>query len=95
MSWVSIHDVLCTLESLHVDYNGSPAYVPLFAPSRLGSQSGTTEYPQRHFRHLIGQWLKTVKALWPECPADIVLDGDHLILMSSRACPAVRASSQL
>jgi hypothetical protein len=46
----------------------SPAIVPLFTASGLSSQLGTREYPARRFRQLIGQWLRRVKAVWPECP---------------------------
>ena len=71
--------------------NGSPAFVPLFTASGLSSQLGTKEYPPRRFRQLIGQWLRKVKALWPECPAEISQDGECLIVKSSKGCPAVRA----
>jgi hypothetical protein len=69
--------------------NGGPAFVPLFTASGLSCQLGTREYPPRRFRQLIGQWLRKVKALWPECPADISQDGQCLIVTSSRACPAI------
>jgi hypothetical protein len=69
--------------------NGSPAYVPLFTTSGLCSQLGTTEYPARRFRQLIGQWLRRVKTLWPQCPVDITPDGNRLIVRSSRGCPAI------
>jgi len=69
--------------------NGSAAYVPLFTASGLCAQLGTTEYPARRFRQLIGHWLRRVKALWPECPADIAPDGDRLIVKSPRGCPAI------
>lgn len=71
--------------------NGCPAYVPLFTVSGLCSQLGTTEYPARRFRQLIGQWLRRVKALWPECPAEIAPDGERLLVKSSKACPAISA----
>ena len=69
--------------------NGSPAYVPLFSASGLCAQLGTTEYPARRFRQLIGQWLRRVKTLWPQCPVDIASDGNRLIVRSSRGCPAI------
>lgn len=68
---------------------GSSAFVPLCTASGLSCQLGTREYPARRFRQLIGQWLRKVKALWPECPAEISHDGKCLIVKSSRACPAV------
>jgi hypothetical protein len=69
--------------------NGSSAHVPLFTDPGLCSQLGTTEYPARRFRQLIGQWLRRVKALWPQCPVNIAPDGNRLIVRSSRVCPAI------
>ena len=69
--------------------NGSLAYVPLSTASGLSAQLGTTEYPERRFRQLIGQWLRRVKTLWPQCPAEIAPEGKRLIVKSSRACPAI------
>jgi hypothetical protein len=69
--------------------NGPPAYVPLFTAPALCSQLGTTDYPPRRFRQLIGQWLRRVKALWPQCPAEIAPDRNRLIVRSSRASPAI------
>jgi hypothetical protein len=71
--------------------NGSAAYVSLFTASGLCSHLGTTEYPARRFRQLIGQWLRRVKTLWPQCPANIAPDGNQLIVKSSRSCPAIAA----
>jgi hypothetical protein len=74
--------------------NGSPAYVPLFTASGLCSQLGTTDYPARRFRQLITQWLRRVKGLWPQCPADIAPDGNRLIVKSSKNCPAIAATEK-
>jgi hypothetical protein len=68
----------------------SPAIVPLFTASGLSSQLGTREYPARRFRQLIGQWLRRVKAVWPECPAEISTNVQCLVVRSSKHCPAVR-----
>ncbi len=67
--------------------NGSAAYLPLFTTSGLCSQSGTTEYSARRFRRRIGQGLRRVKTLQPQCPVDITPDGNRLIVRSSRGCP--------
>jgi hypothetical protein len=69
---------------------GASAFVPLFTASGLSCQLGTSDYPARRFRQLIRQWLRKVKTLWPECPAEISRDGQSLIVKSSRACPAIR-----
>lgn len=74
--------------------NGTSAFVPLFTALGLSSQLGTREYPTRRFRQLIGQWLRKVKALWPECPAEISQDGQCLIVKSSKACPAIRPAEK-
>jgi hypothetical protein len=74
--------------------SGTSAFVPLFSTSRLSRQLGTSDYPARRYRQLIGQWLRKVKALWPECPAEISLDGQSLIVRSSRACPAIRPAEK-
>lgn len=62
---------------------------PFFTASGLCSQLGTTGYPARRFRQLLTQWLRRVKALWPQGPAEIAPAGDRLILKSSRARPAI------
>jgi hypothetical protein len=71
--------------------NGSVVSVPLFTASGLSSQLGTSEYSARRFRQLIGQWLRRVKALWPECPAEMSRNGESLVVRSSKHCPAIRA----
>jgi hypothetical protein len=72
--------------------NGSRACVPLFAPCGLGSQLGTTEYSaKKRFRQAISDWIVKVRALWPDCPAEISEDGTSLIVRSSRKCPAIRS----
>jgi len=69
--------------------NGSEAYVPLFTNSGLCAQLGTTVYPPRRFRQLIGQWMRRVRALWPQCPVDLAPDGNRLLVRSSRGRPAI------
>jgi hypothetical protein len=71
--------------------NGQPVRIPIFGPNGLGHQLGTTEYSvDRTFKHKIGQWLKHVKVLWPECPAQISQDGRFVVVQSSRTSAAVR-----
>ena len=72
--------------------NGNAACVPLFAPCGLSCQLGTTEYSaKKRFRQAISDWILKVKALWPECPAEISEDGRSLLVRSSRKCPAIRS----
>jgi hypothetical protein len=55
--------------------------IPLFGPSGLTQQLGCVEYsrPSR-FRAMLEQWLRTIRGLWPECPATISCDGQMLQL---------------
>jgi hypothetical protein len=56
-----------------------PEIIPLFGPFGLTKQLGCVEYsrPSR-FRAMLEQWLRTVRSLWPECPAFISADGSTL-----------------
>ncbi len=55
--------------------------IPLFGPCGLTQQLGCVEYsrPSR-FRAMLEQWLRTIRGLWPECPAIISCDGQMLQL---------------
>jgi len=53
--------------------------IPLFGKYGLTSQLGSIEYSRpRRFRAMVDQWLGVVRAIWPECPARITLDGHSL-----------------
>ncbi len=56
-----------------------PESIPLFGPYGLTRQLGCIEYsrPSR-FRGMLEQWLRTIRGLWPECPALISRDGRSL-----------------
>jgi hypothetical protein len=72
--------------------SGGTASVPLFGDCGLICQLGTTEYSaRRRFRQILADWIVKVKALWPECPAQVSQDGQFLQVRSCRANPAVRA----
>jgi len=50
--------------------------IPMFGTYGLASQLGSVEYSRpRRFRAMLDQWLGVVRALWPECPAQITADG--------------------
>jgi hypothetical protein len=69
--------------------------IPLFGPFGLTSQIGSIEYARpRRFREKLDQWLKSIRALWPDCPARISADGntssrieDWPCSRNSRGCP--------
>jgi len=53
--------------------------IPLFGPFGLVQQLGAVEYARpRRFREKLQQWLKTIRLVWPECPAEITADGENL-----------------
>jgi hypothetical protein len=53
--------------------------IPLFGPFGLVQQLGAVEYARpRKFREKLHQWLKTIRLVWPECPAEVTVDGENL-----------------
>jgi hypothetical protein len=46
----------------------------------------------RRFRVKLEQWLDTIRALWPQCPARITADGQTLLI---DAGSAVKQNSDL
>jgi len=58
--------------------------IPIFGEFGLVQQIGTVEYARpRRFREKLEHWLRTIRLVWPECPATISSDG--LYLMINRA----------
>ena len=56
-----------------------PERIPIFGPFGLVQQLGAVEYARpRKFREKLHQWLKTIRLVWPECPAQITADGENL-----------------
>jgi hypothetical protein len=55
--------------------------IPLFGPLGLANQLGVQEYErERKFRERLRRWLVVVKVYWPECPAKLSANGQHLEL---------------
>src|SRR5262249_6474390 len=51
--------------------------IPIFGPFGLVQQLGTVEYVRpRKFREKLHQWLKTIRLVWPECPAEMTAEGE-------------------
>ena len=72
--------------------NGPPAHIPLFGVNGLCNQLGTTQYSvDRLFRHKFAQWLRQVKANWPECPPALSADGHYLVVRSSKKSTAIHS----
>ena len=53
--------------------------IPIFGNFGLAAQLGNVEYARpRRFREKLEQWLKTIRTMWPECPARLNNAGTHL-----------------
>jgi hypothetical protein len=53
--------------------------IPLFGEFGLAAQLGCVEYSRpRRFRAMLEQWIRTIRAAWPQCPAAICPDGRNL-----------------
>ena len=69
--------------------------IPLFGDYGLAHQLGTTEYSRpRRFRAMLEQWLRTIRALWPACPAAIATDGQYLVVRHANAIGSSCAGAQ-
>ena len=56
-------------------------FIPLFGPAGLTHQIGCVDYSRpRRFRAMLDQWLATIRAVWPECPARISPGGASLVI---------------
>ena len=60
--------------------------IPLFGDFGLTAQLESVEYSRpRRFRAMLQQWLGQVRAVWPNCPAQICSDGQYLRLSPAKA----------
>lgn len=58
--------------------------VPLFGPTGLFAQLGTTTTDPYKARQQLKDWLHTISLFWPECPAELSEDGEYLLLYPPR-----------
>jgi hypothetical protein len=60
--------------------------IPIFGEFGLANQLGSVEYSRpRRFRAMLEQWLATIRAIWPECPARVSADGERLTVAHAEA----------
>jgi hypothetical protein len=60
--------------------------IPLFGPAGLANQLGVVEYQrERKFRERLDGWLRSIRAAWPECPAEISPAGRSLRIAPAQA----------
>lgn len=58
--------------------------IPIFGPFGLASQIGSVEYTrERRFVAMLRGWLKTIHAIWPECPVKISSDRKYLLISNA------------
>jgi hypothetical protein len=63
--------------------------IPIFGEYGLAEQLGSVDYSRpRRFRAMLDQWLRSVHAIWPECPAVISPGGHRLVI---NRCTAIVA----
>jgi hypothetical protein len=68
--------------------------VPIFGPLGLIRQIGSVEYScDRRFRAKLEQWLRTIRLVWPECPARVAADGRYLVV--GHAISVLRSQSKV
>ena len=68
--------------------------IPLFGPGGLVNQLGGEGYGrERKFRQTIVRWLASIRAVWPDCPAEISADGESLELRHVKAIKAPKSST--
>jgi hypothetical protein len=66
--------------------------IPIFGDFGLAHQIGTAEYARpRRFREKLGDWLRIIRLVWPDCPAKIRSDGRYLMINHATA---VRSSAE-
>ncbi len=60
--------------------------IPIFGDFGLANQLGCVEYSRpRRFRAMLEQWLETIRAIWPQCPARIVSNGQSIEVRNATA----------
>ena len=65
--------------------------IPLFGPVGLTRQIGCVDYSRpRRFRAMLDQWLTTIRAVWPACPARIDSSGEHLVVSHKLSVTAAK-----
>jgi hypothetical protein len=70
-----------------------PEALPIFGPYGLASQLGSVEYSRpRRFRAMLEQWLRSIRAMWPGCPARISSDGRSLQIAHALAVMPAQAA---
>jgi hypothetical protein len=66
--------------------------VPIFAEGGLKEQLGCQIHgDDRFLRRRVNQWLRVIRAHWPQCPGRISDDAKYLILSSSRSSGALHS----
>lgn len=70
---------------------GATAEVPLFGPGSLREQLGTQVQAKRKFRQMVRNWLRRTRVFWPECPAEVSVDGNELIITHGKAIHSSQA----
>jgi hypothetical protein len=58
--------------------------IPIFGEFGLANQLGCVEYSRpRRFRAMLDQWLDAIRAIWPQCPARIMSNGQSIVIRNA------------
>ena len=67
--------------------------IPIFGEFGLANQLGCVEYSRpRRFRAMLEQWLDTIRAIWPECPARLAPNCQSIEIRNAAAIREQRQS---
>lgn len=67
--------------------------LPIFGDFGLAAQLGSADYARpRKFRERLDRWLDLIRSLWPDCPAQISSDGDHILIRPAMALAAAKGA---
>ena len=70
--------------------------IPIFGDFGLVRQIGTVEYARpRRLREKLAQWIRIIRLVWPECPAQISSDGLYLMVDHATAVHPICPISQI
>lgn len=68
--------------------------IPLMGTGGLVNQLGVEGYSsERKFRQTLKRWLASIRAVWPDCPATISLDGESLVIRHVKAIRPPKSST--
>ena len=70
--------------------------IPIFGEFGLANQLDCVEYSRhRRFRAMLEQWLDAIRAIWPQCPACTVANGQSIEISNATPVREYQENDQL